>query len=101
MKILNTYSHINPKYEPQCKESLTIPGQAPALRYIIGQLMRGEAIHTLDMRYDNNPDFDDPDMPDLRHTTSSDLEAILAQLQTEPSPQDSITENKTETSVVE
>lgn len=69
--------------------SVTVPGQAPMLKYIIGALKRGESLNIkLSMSYDNAPKFGDMDLnlKDLKHLTSSDIDAYLSTYSTEANP---------------
>lgn len=70
-------------------ESITIPNQAPSLKYIIQALSRGETLNIKQaLKFDNNPSLDEPSLPvDLHTLGSSDIESLL-QTFTPPTPQE-------------
>lgn len=79
MKIKNSFTTRCQFEEPQEKQSITIPGQAPTLRYIVSQLMQGNQVNVRNMRYDNEPTLDDFDTRflDNRNAHPSDIDRVL------------------------
>lgn len=81
-KIVHRFNYVDKLRESRSLESVTIPNQAPDLKYIIGQINNGNPVSVVDMRADNDANLDDIDMRfvDTKHLTSESIDAMLNDL---------------------
>lgn len=84
MKIKNRFTFYNDKIsDVHSTYSITVPNQAPSLKYIIMQVQQGNSVNVLQMRYDKDADIDDIDLRylDARHITSDEIDFILSDME--------------------
>lgn len=83
MKVNSQFAYLSPRHVPQSskEDSQLVPGAAPALKYIVASLMRGEKVDLgVKMVYDKDASHDDIDLSklDMRHLTIEDIESLEA-----------------------